>query len=43
MMSKPNILFIVLDTTRRDRLSLYGNPRETSPELETFRVRRDNL
>lgn len=32
----PNILFIVLDTQRRDRLSVYGNPRETSPELDAF-------
>jgi uncharacterized sulfatase len=37
MTSKPpNILFIVLDTTRRDRLSAYGNRRETSPELDRF-------
>jgi arylsulfatase A-like enzyme len=35
-MHKPNIVFIVLDTLRRDRLSLYGNPRETSPELDAF-------
>lgn len=32
----PNILLIVLDTVRRDRLSAYGNPRETSPELDAF-------
>ncbi len=32
----PNILFIVLDTQRRDRLSLYGCPRETSPYLDRF-------
>lgn len=36
-MSKPlNILFIVLDTTRRDRLSLYGHTRETTPALDDF-------
>ncbi len=33
---KPNVLLIVLDTLRRDRLSTYGNPRETSPELDAF-------
>lgn len=33
---KPHILFIVLDTMRRDRLSLYGHSRETSPELDQF-------
>ena len=36
MTQKPNILLIVLDTLRRDRLSLYGHHRETSPELDTF-------
>src|SRR5688572_485714 len=30
---RPNVLLIVLDTTRRDRLSLYGYARETSPCL----------
>jgi arylsulfatase A-like enzyme len=34
--SQPDILFIVLDTTRRDRLSAYGSHRETSPELSQF-------
>ncbi len=33
---KPNILFIVLDTTRRDRLSAYGAARETSPAFDEF-------
>jgi arylsulfatase A-like enzyme len=33
---QPNVLFIVLDTQRRDRLSLYGAARETSPELDQF-------
>lgn len=37
----PNILLIVLDTTRRDRLSIYGAAdgpleRETSPRFDTF-------
>ena len=29
----PNVLFIVLDTVRADDLSLYGYPRDTSPNL----------
>lgn len=33
---RPNILFIVLDTMRRDRLSAYGYPRPTSPEFDAF-------
>lgn len=36
MAAKPNILFIVLDTQRRDRLSLYGHQRDTSPQLDAF-------
>ncbi len=35
-MRSPNILFIILDTLRRDRLSLYGHPRTTSPHLDAF-------
>ncbi|MBW4438014.1 MAG: sulfatase [Pleurocapsa minor GSE-CHR-MK-17-07R] len=31
-----NILLIVLDTLRRDRLSAYGHARETSPGLDAF-------
>ena len=31
-----NLLFVVLDTTRRDRLSLYGHRRNTSPALDDF-------
>ena len=38
-MPKPNILLIVLDTLRRDRLSGYGHTRETSPELDAFAAR----
>jgi arylsulfatase A-like enzyme len=34
--SRPNLLLIVLDTMRRDRLSAYGGPRETSPNLDRF-------
>jgi len=36
MPKQTNVLFIVLDTTRRDRLSLYGHARNTSPELDAF-------
>jgi arylsulfatase A-like enzyme len=32
--NSPNILFIVLDTVRADRLSLYGYNRPTTPNLE---------
>ncbi len=32
----PDILLVVLDTTRADALSLYGNPRRTSPEIDAF-------
>lgn len=34
--TRPHILFVVLDTLRRDHLSAYGYPRETSPELQAF-------
>ncbi len=30
----PNVLLVVLDTARRDRFSLYGYERETTPHLE---------
>lgn len=35
-MSRPNLLLIILDTMRRDRLSLYGGSRTTSPNLDAF-------
>ncbi len=35
-MQKPNIVFIVLDTHRVDRLGCYGYPRGTSPNLDDF-------
>lgn len=41
----PNVLFVVLDTVRADRLSLYGYRRSTSPALERLArhgVRFDN-
>jgi len=34
--AKPDILLIVLDTLRADRLSCYGYPRETSPSIDAF-------
>lgn len=34
--NKPNVLLIILDTLRRDRLSIYGNQRETSPHFDVF-------
>ena len=33
---KPNILLIVMDTVRADHLSLYGYPRDTTPNLREF-------
>ena len=35
----PNVLLIVLDTVRADRLSLYGYPRATTPNLERLAAR----
>jgi arylsulfatase A-like enzyme len=34
--ARPNLLLIVLDTVRADRLSVYGYPRPTTPELDSF-------
>jgi arylsulfatase A-like enzyme len=31
---RPNVLWIVLDTARADVLSCYGNPRETTPNID---------
>lgn len=33
---QPDVLLIILDTTRRDRLSTYGHVRDTSPSLTKF-------
>jgi arylsulfatase A-like enzyme len=33
---RPNIIWIVWDTTRADRMSLYGHSRETTPFLEEW-------
>ena len=32
--TKPNVLLITLDTTRADRLGVYGYERPTSPNLD---------
>ena len=36
MSAQPDVLLIILDTLRRDHLSLYGYGRETSPCLDAF-------
>lgn len=36
MPTRPDILFLVLDTQRADRLSCYGYPHETSPHLDAL-------
>ncbi len=36
MKRQPDIVLLVLDTQRRDRLSCYGYPLETSPHLDAF-------
>ena len=33
---KPNVILITMDTTRRDHLSCYGYPKETTPHLDRF-------
>ncbi len=33
---RPNVLFVVLDTVRKDHLSVYGYDRPTSPTLESL-------
>lgn len=35
-MEQPDILFVVLDSARPDRLSSYGHHRSTTPALDTF-------
>lgn len=34
--TSPDVIVISLDTTRADRTSVYGNPRQTTPNLETL-------
>ena len=36
MTSRPDIVLLVLDTQRADRLSAYGYPAQTSPNLDAF-------
>jgi arylsulfatase A-like enzyme len=36
MASRPDILFLVLDTQRADRLSCYGYDQETSPHIDAI-------
>jgi uncharacterized sulfatase len=36
MTARPHILFIILDTLRRDHLGVYGDMRRTSPFLDEF-------
>lgn len=36
MTESPNILFLVLDSMRIDRVSCYGHERETTPNLDNF-------
>ena len=36
MRPKPNVVFIMVDTLRPDRLGIYGHDKETSPNLDTY-------
>jgi arylsulfatase A-like enzyme len=36
MSNQPDIVILVLDTQRRDRLSCYGHPQETTPNLDAL-------
>ena len=38
----PNILLVVLDTLRADRMSIYGHDKLTTPRLDAFLTRHDN-
>ena len=33
---RPDVVFVLLDTTRADRLSAWGNPRPTTPSLDAL-------
>ena len=37
----PNVIVLVLDTTRADRISAYGHVRETTPNLDAFAASAD--
>ncbi len=34
--SSPNVIYVVIDTQRRDRLGTYGYPKDTSPNIDRF-------
>ncbi|HJQ83321.1 MAG TPA: sulfatase [Candidatus Binatia bacterium] len=36
---RPNVVFVLLDTTRADRLGAFGNPRPTTPALDALAAR----
>jgi len=36
MTARPDILFLILDSARKDRVSLYGHDRETTPALDAL-------
>ena len=36
MRPKPNVVFIMVDTLRPDRLGIYGHDKDTSPSLDAF-------
>ena len=38
-----NVLFLVMDTVRADRLSLYGYKRQTTPNLERIAAQRHQV
>ena len=37
--ARPNIVLIIIDTLRADKLGSYGYPRETSPEIDALASR----
>ena len=38
--ARPNVVLVSIDTLRADRMSLYGNPRPTTPRLAQWAARR---
>ncbi len=38
MVARPDIILLILNTQRRDRLSCYGYPRETTPQVDRLAV-----
>jgi arylsulfatase A-like enzyme len=39
---RPNVILLILDTVRADRMSVYGFSRDTTPELRRFLARNEN-